>query len=567
MCTISKKYFRCFNMDTLQPIFLYKSDPDPDDEDTDNSFDNNDENDDFSQASSTSNVTNTSDTPVSHKQKNDLIVQKVEEYFPNNDKSSSAKRLSTIGIQTSPIKQLLLNNNLNRDQNTSPSSDNEERNQSLDHTTDMYKDSGKLSPEPEKPNCHPVYYDETTTIENMLHPNYSVHNLNLTSISNKTAPNNQNLEEICSESHTVKYPISAENLSEITLNFDEVDFSMDVSLSDVIKRLQSDEESTSTGHNSQNDSFGFIDHNILGEHQKCNFQSSEKINDENETLAVLNDYQQSINQEIISKKTLYVKVIDDDPTTLINQLFKDNYVEIQSTRENETKSIKRKRKSGKRKRNADDVNENIQEPEKDQNKASINPDQELVKTDSQEVRDFQSNFDEILEMDDSDCEIGDETQFTKFRLNNKITRHELRNNHVDDIPNREENINFIEDMKLYMRSQCISTRNIKSSTITKALSHLFFREDSLLIFRVQQDPTYNLKRLIDFQTSNYKPLLYLSDWLKQTANDNGSKGGERLKAHAQLRYCSLYPFILVFALNNQIYLKLLKSAVICQKVL
>ena len=140
-----------------------------------------------------------------------------------------------------------------------------------------------------------------------------------------------------------------------------------------------------------------------------------------------------------------------------------------------------------------------------------------------------------ITIEDSDYEENDSENFSIIRIENKRIRHELRSSpSPDDLHLKDENSNFIEDMKSYLVSQ-LSTLSKNQKPIQKKLDHLFYQKDSLLQFRVKQDMTFCLENLVDFEGPNYKSLKYPGDWIHETHDADTTKSTERLKAHASLR--------------------------------
>ena len=137
--------------------------------------------------------------------------------------------------------------------------------------------------------------------------------------------------------------------------------------------------------------------------------------------------------------------------------------------------------------------------------------------------------------DDSDFEEGDTDDFTSYRKTNKKERHDSRNIVVESLSSKKENHDVIEDMKKYLKSNIIGPANKESSTITKAMGHLFLFKDSYLNHLTQKHENFTLNQLIDFEGPNFLPLDHPGEWIRSTYNEVSGKAVERLKCHASLR--------------------------------
>ena len=69
----------------------------------------------------------------------------------------------------------------------------------------------------------------------------------------------------------------------------------------------------------------------------------------------------------------------------------------------------------------------------------------------------------------------------------------------NEIADAEANRSVIQDFENYMIKQKMDNTSTtsKSSTIVKALGHLFEYHDSLLHFETEKDPNFNLQRLLN----------------------------------------------------------------------
>ena len=140
-----------------------------------------------------------------------------------------------------------------------------------------------------------------------------------------------------------------------------------------------------------------------------------------------------------------------------------------------------------------------------------------------------------FEEDDSDIEPGDDSAFTEKRLACKRARHMPRDKQGIKLFEKEDNKVFIEDMESFMQNNNISTGNKSNSTITKALRELFYSEDSLLCYEVNQNEDFNLQKWRMFNSSSFVSLNYPLHWITESCGENGGRALERLKAHAALR--------------------------------
>lgn len=144
---------------------------------------------------------------------------------------------------------------------------------------------------------------------------------------------------------------------------------------------------------------------------------------------------------------------------------------------------------------------------------SISKTENTVENTSDEEKESHESEENIFDMYDSDYDDDDTDSYSNQRIENKSIRHEKRNNYVDDVYKNENNSQFIEKMKVFMRRKLIDTQNKWPSTITKAFSHLFYSNDSFLVYNVKKDKSFNLNQLIDFETNNYRSLKYPGNWL------------------------------------------------------
>ena len=138
---------------------------------------------------------------------------------------------------------------------------------------------------------------------------------------------------------------------------------------------------------------------------------------------------------------------------------------------------------------------------------------------------------------DSDYESQDEDSYNELRMRNKRIRYKNRNkSKYLSLSERPQNVKFIEDMKSFMSRDTIATANKTNSTWLKAMKQLFTATDSFLAFEVGKNEDFNLEMLRAFKSEDFQHLLYPLDWLVATCSrEDGGKGVERLKAHADLR--------------------------------
>ena len=146
-----------------------------------------------------------------------------------------------------------------------------------------------------------------------------------------------------------------------------------------------------------------------------------------------------------------------------------------------------------------------------------------------------SDNDEEIPSNDSDTELGDSDVFTKKRIKNKRLRYLGRNRTELNFADREENRDFIRDMQHYMEEGLVGVGNKKPTTISKTMRYLFHQNDSFLNFEIQRNKSFVLENLRNFNSKDFYNLNYPRDWIITTCGEDGGKGVERLKAHANLR--------------------------------
>ena len=149
------------------------------------------------------------------------------------------------------------------------------------------------------------------------------------------------------------------------------------------------------------------------------------------------------------------------------------------------------------------------------------------------IDDISHNSQEEELNDDSDIEYGDTDLYTTIRRRNREIRYKKRNINVIPLCDREENRLFIEDFKYFLLNFSVSKQT--TSTVTKACSHLFVQDDSLLSFEFEKNPEFCLENLRRFTSNSFIHVRYPGDWLNETAADNGNRGLDRLKCHTDLR--------------------------------
>ena len=175
---------------------------------------------------------------------------------------------------------------------------------------------------------------------------------------------------------------------------------------------------------------------------------------------------------------------------------------------------------------------------KQQNQSSLINDENLpsVKT-SISSKHKKSHQNPIVSEDYSDHEDGDSEEFTEYRRRNKDIRFSKRN--IIHIPLHEmtKNKHFMTDFILFMKDNNISTATETPSQIEKYVNHLFMFEDlSFLAFEVKNNPNFNLESLRSFDNSEMLVhLKYPGDWIISTAQNDGNRGIDMLKAHKKLR--------------------------------
>lgn len=170
---------------------------------------------------------------------------------------------------------------------------------------------------------------------------------------------------------------------------------------------------------------------------------------------------------------------------------------------------------------------------------SIKSKEESTEEVSQATSDEDTNQVSLKDMIDdtnfTDVEEEDDETYTENRKKNKDLRHKNRNTSIIPLHLQDENKNFINDFEDYLRRNLISTSNPKVSTISKALSHLFEKEDSLLYFEKEKDQHFNLENWRKLDSDSFVHITYPADWIITTAGRDGNKGLDRLKCHKDLR--------------------------------
>ena len=87
----------------------------------------------------------------------------------------------------------------------------------------------------------------------------------------------------------------------------------------------------------------------------------------------------------------------------------------------------------------------------------------------------------------------------------------------------------VEDMQKYMEKESFVTSTNKSnlSTIRKIIGYLFKWEDSLLNFEYSKSPSFNLSRLINFQSDDHLQIRDPRDWIDSISGDDGKENPGR----------------------------------------
>ena len=159
-----------------------------------------------------------------------------------------------------------------------------------------------------------------------------------------------------------------------------------------------------------------------------------------------------------------------------------------------------------------------------------------------EVRDGELWSDET----DSDFEHTDSKEYTEKRLRMKFTRKEKRNfqEPLEKIADVKANRSVIQDFEYFMKQQKMDNTSTpsKSSTIVKAIGHLFEYHDSLLKFETDKDASFNLQRLLNPLNDDFLEIAdptAIDGWIQRGTGPNGERlpgrCREKLKGHARFR--------------------------------
>ena len=129
-------------------------------------------------------------------------------------------------------------------------------------------------------------------------------------------------------------------------------------------------------------------------------------------------------------------------------------------------------------------------------------------------------FKDFGELQDSDSELNDDLYYTYNRIELKKYRQKRRNevSPEQELCDREENAQIIEDFRKHMN-------NIQAAKVTQDLTfgHLFHYQESFLRYEYQQDTSFNLRRLVSFQSPEFLSIPSPTNWIRIVSGKDGKQ--------------------------------------------
>ncbi len=162
--------------------------------------------------------------------------------------------------------------------------------------------------------------------------------------------------------------------------------------------------------------------------------------------------------------------------------------------------------------------------------------------------DFGNDEEELSDKDETEGEESDFELDCEDEINIRKQRWEKRNTlkPVKELHTLPENQNFISEFNQWWSSSGAScvTKNKDTSTVRENNNHLFVNQDSFLNFFTSKDDSFNLSRLVNFESSEYlavpSPLSWVDKVGGKSTQDQPSRRKSMLRVHQRLRQFSIY---------------------------